>query len=499
MSGMVDREIMVYACWLKGRLRYLLRPYQKEVYDGVRRLEQQEEGPPIIFLNLSRQIGKSTTSAIILLEDCIRNPNTFVTFISATKVDAKDIIRKVMVPILDECPPDLKPQWRQDDYAYVFSNGSELAVLGADDEAQISRIRGRPRHKNVVDEARNIRHLENLVESVLIPSMLTTGGVVILSTTPADTPEHKSKDYYEQTKVDNALFEFTIWDAKQSCPDIFTNEVINKLARAYGGFEASAWQREFECKWVVEKTRALTPEWTDEYIIRFDEIPRNEYYPYFQKVVFLDIGYRDFTSLLFGYWNYDLHKLFIEDEWCDTGQATLVENVAEIVKNKEKELWGEPENIFRVSDNNDPRYTGQLAADFDLPFTWVVKSKGTHDKILHGMVKDVRTALKMGQIFVSDRCKVLALTLANGLWDENFKEFERGSNIGHADALAALMYGWRMIDKFDDPVPIPVRKGVRIERLNDPRVWTPQVEYKDWKIEGEDADTLADVFSREYK
>ena len=465
MEISVTREQAVYEAWRRGRLRYKLRPYQRVIYDNIRKFEQLgDKGPPIIFINISRQCGKSFLDSIILLEDCIRVATTYVTFVSSTKIDAKDIIKKVMTDIMSDCPEELKPKWRNDDHAYVFDNGSELAVLGADDDDQVRRIRGRPRHKNSVDEARNIRHLSNLVDSVLIPSMVTTGGKIILSTTPADSPAHKSKDYYDECKLQGALFELTIWDEQKSCPTEFTRDRLNYLAKASGGYKSTAWMREYEAKWVVESERAIVPEWseiTDTGPTRgktlTEEVPTDHLYHYYKKYTCMDMGVEDATWVGFGYYHFVRAQLIIEREWVKSGPEITTQLIAESVQHIETDLgWinlEQGKQILRIADNNNRQMLNDLTILYGTTFAPVSKTKDGKIGSLQAHVNRLREWIKNERIVINPNCKFLIGCLETGIWTENRDKFDHSLAYKHFDAIAGLMYLLKYVDQQTNPIP----------------------------------------------
>lgn len=454
----------IRVAWLRGVLYYKLRPYQKEVYNKLREIEADPKGSILIFVNASRQTGKSLTcGGIVLLEDCIRNPNTYTCFITATKQDAKDIIRKVMRPLLDDCPDDIKPKWNGSEFMYEFQNGSELAVLGADDKDQIARVRGRPRKKSVVDEARNIRYLDDLVESVLLPSALTTQGHVLLTTTPPNSPSHKSKDYYEQSKQNGSLIEYTIWDAQKSCPDIFNKEYIDRLAAASGGYQSTAFRREYEVMWVVESERAIVPEWS--HIIEegpppktlgnvyTKDIPRDKNYSYYKKYTCMDMGTRHATWTGYAYWDFKRAQLIVEDEWWTRGSLMTTELVANMILEKEKELWGNQKPDVRIADNNNLQMLQDLSLIYKVIFTGVSKTKDGRTGSLESHVNRLREWVTNGRIIINPRCQFLLGCLESGIWTETRDRFDTSRQYYHYDAIAGLMYLLKYVDRNTNPVP----------------------------------------------
>jgi len=123
------------------------------------------------------------------IEYCIRHPNSVIKYVAPTKMQVERFIRPIITEILQTCPEDLKPEYRTKDQIYFFSNGSELQLYEAE-KGNIESIRGGFSHIAIVDEAQDFTDLLYAVNSVLLPTTLTTKGKVLISGTPPKNPDH---------------------------------------------------------------------------------------------------------------------------------------------------------------------------------------------------------------------------------------------------------------------------------------------------------------------
>jgi hypothetical protein len=73
---------------------------------------------------------------------------------------------------------------------------------------------------------------------------------------------------------------------------------------------------------------------------------------------------------------------------------------------------------------------------------------------LIAQVDQVRVAVQEGKIVIHPRCKKLCAHLRHGVWKNIGKLFARESDMGHFDAIAALVYLWRNVQKRRNPTPL---------------------------------------------
>lgn len=90
---------------------------------------------------ISRQTGKSYTLALLSVETCLRKKDAVVKFVTPKLKMVKNILNKNMKVILQDCPPELMPEWKESEKVWRFPNGSEIQAAGSDNQNYDS-IRG---------------------------------------------------------------------------------------------------------------------------------------------------------------------------------------------------------------------------------------------------------------------------------------------------------------------------------------------------------------------
>jgi len=390
-------------------------------------------------INSARRLGKSFLMVLMASEDAIRNKGCQLRFAAPTQKALKKIILPLMRNLYKDCPQHLKPKYNQIDSVFTFPNGSEIHMAGAN-SGHAESLRGTEALKAYVDEAAFVADLKYLVDDILMPQLLTTRGQLVLSSTPPKTPAHDFVGFAERAAHDGHYSKYTIHEAG------YSKELIDLFMREAGGATSTTWRREYLCEFVVDENFALAPEWCDGYESAEDR-PLEKYFQHLHRYVGMDIGIRDLTVVLFGYYDFIKSRVVIEDEICMSGPQMTTDKLALSVKAKEKALWGTLPVHCRISDNNNLLLLQDLGTLHDLNFAPTTKDS------LEAMVNNVRIEINKGRVWVHPRCKQLLGCLKFGVWKDNRKEFDRSATYGHFDAFAALMYLLRSVDYTTNPIP----------------------------------------------
>lgn len=357
------------------------------------------------------------------------------------------MVKKIIVPrikeILKDCPKDLKPTYKVNDQVYIFPNGSEIHIAGTD-AGRAENLRGQVFHLAVCDEAGFIDDLSYLISSILIPTISTTQGRIILSSTPPISPDHAFVKYCRQAELEGNLIKKTIYDNP-----LIDAKYIDELKKACGGEESDAWRREYLAEFITSTKDAVIPEAT---VALMEELVKEHPRPlFYDSYTSLDLGYIDNTGLLLGYWDFMNAKLVIEDEAAFNKPTST--QIAEIVKQKEKELWEingtVKEPYKRIIDGNDITIADLNAPPNNLRFV-----KTRNDDLL-AAVNETRVMIYNKQIIIHPRCKHLISELKYAVWDSSGRKFARSDeeSRGHFDVLMALIYMVRNLNKQKNPYP----------------------------------------------
>ena len=376
--------------------------------------------------------------AVIAIETALGTINSQVMFGAPYQNALKDILLPIFRTILEDCPEDLRPVWKQLESKWVFKNGSYIKLCGANN-GQFDNLRGNKSDLFILDEAAQVDKLDEVVNSVVLPQLLSSKNPhkkLILPSTPPTTPDHPFKKYAEDAQAVGAYSHFTIFDGEYSA-----EELKPFMAKA-GGADSTTWKREYLAQFVVDSALHIIPEWTGhpEYV---QEFKKDDYFQFYQIVEGLDIGYRDFTAFILGYYDFQNSRLLIEYEYALKENDFTTDLLAKNIKELENEYTtANKTRIRRISDNNNLNLVADLARLHRLPFAPVSKNtgSGTDRKGKEWMVSQARQWINAGKLIIHPRCKMLIASLEFGIWKTGHSEFARSEKLGHYDFIDALVY-----------------------------------------------------------
>lgn len=470
----ITKEQAVAKLWEVGNLSYKLKGIQLE----MRNLVYESEHDISCFL-VARQSGKSFTMVTIACEFCQRNPFTKVLLLFPKKKDAAEVANSQFRIALEDCPEYLKPQYMVADKKFIFPNGSEI-LMGGTDGGSAESIRGKTLHLILMDESgfHDYNDFLYIVNSILLPTLTTTDGKVVMASTPSKEPDHPFMvNYIEPYRINGWLVEY----------DIFSNPLIDdkkrkKIAARFPlGEEDPEYQREYLLKTKVVNSLMAIPEW---YELETDIVKESERPIFSDNYVSMDPAVVDGTGIIFGYYDYLRKKLVIEDELflgADDRSLTTQE-IADGIIRKEHNLFINPYTgevntpYMRISDNNLPLLVNDLNFKHNIQFM-TTKKDGKEDK-----VNEVRMLMKRGNLEIHPRCKMLINHIQTAKWKANRKEFVRnkgdvskGIKPNHSDLLDALVYLVRNYHPYRNPYPDGyfelqgegVFRGSKVDKPND--------------------------------
>lgn len=441
--------------WNQGILTWKLDPTQKQLYDFYFANKSKT-----IVVNASRRLGKSFFLVILALEQCIRTPKSIIVYIQPETAMIRKNLNPDIETMLEDCPLELRPKFGSQDNVWTFPNGSKILLAGTDGQ-NYDKLRGGKAHLCLVDEAGYCSDLKKIITSILLPLTLNTRGRVILSSTTSTDPDHEFNNYMDSAEAKGDLIRKTILDAvedhKQSAEPRITEELVAEIIASYPkGILDQQFRTEFLCEKVFNSTDAVLPEFSAEVQAEtITEWPRPMFY---DRYTAMDIGFKDLTVVLFAYWDYDNAVLVIEDEYASNQITTSV--LAKNIKEKESQIWKnastkEDAEIYRRVSDNNLIVINDLAIDYKLHFIATDK----HDKL--SWMSELKRMVECYQIKINPRCKTLISHMRSASWDKHKKDFKRHSDGHHYDAVAALLYLSRNIDKTHNPYP----SGYKYTRL----------------------------------
>jgi hypothetical protein len=432
--------------WKRGNLSYLLTPVQKELYD----LYYTSKEKTNVWL-LGRRTGKSFCLAVLSIEECLRNPNVVVKVVCDTKVHLEQVFTPIVRKILLQCPETVKPKYLTKSYTYYFKNGSELQLAGSDG-GHAEKLRGSETKAAFVDEAGSCNDLQNLVKDILLPSTLLSKGKVILASTPSKDPKHDFHKYVEAAKRRGTLIKKPTY----SNP-LVPKEELEMLIEELGGRNSDAYKREIECEIIRDSELSVVPEFTED--IQKEIVKDWTNPPFYDSYVGMDLGYKDFSGLVFGLYDFKSGKVIIQDEilYDFKLKDNSLPQLIRLIKEKEQALWINPLTsehqapYIRVSDLNPivTQEIGRASREAGYPISFMNARKDDKE----AAVNQLRLLIAQKKLIIHPRCKNLLLQLEFCRWKSNKTEFERTDDGGHADLIDALIYLVRSIAYNKNPYP----------------------------------------------
>ncbi len=429
--------------WQRGVLNYRRRNTQKYL---KMQTEKAKKVSRKVYWETTRRLGKSSEMLAAQSEHCLQLPGWSAGFFAPVKEGLLDYIEPIIAKTFEDCPQDLKPYFNRQRFMLEFPNKSVIKFRGANNRQHRVR-RGNDYNEAGVDEARDVDQVDELIDSVIFPSLFDGDGYVTISSTPADSRSHPLFRYRQQAEAAGWLIRLTIWDANRLDPLVYPMTRIEEWRRetlqSVDG--DSKWRREYECEWVINASRAAVPEWQNKFIV---EVPRDPYYPFYQHYVAIDWGYRDFTAIGFATYLFRQAKLQVEGELAFSGQEVRSDIISAAIAGHANKLWGSEWSARMVSDSADPILINELNQHPGMSFVPVEKAH-----TLEAMLQQFRVLVNGGKIAVSMKCPLTLHCLANAVWDQHRKKLDQDVFARHFDHLMQLVYMTRILDEVSNPIP----------------------------------------------
>lgn len=389
----------------------------------------------IVVPNITRRFGKSSVSVVYAVEQAIRKKSN-VRYATAFLSDLENFIEPIFDSVLHDCPEDCRPQWLAAKKTWLFSNGSRIRLVGLDKNP--NGIRGNAIDLLIIDEAAFVAKLEYLYKSIIVPATMERPFKLLFPSTPPLSPEHFwARELVNKAKQRGTYIEMTI----DAIADLTPDERKRLLDEVGGEFSSTA-QREFFCKIVIDRARAVAPEFNQErHVFDLSSL---------QHIKWLYVGdsggVRDKTAILKVGYCHNLRKVIIG------GELYFEPHTPTPVIAKEFISWANDSAIILDAH-------GQTRVD--VAAHGISAAMPQKDDFTAG-IEMLNATLYNNEVLIDKSCRLLISTLEAGLLTLNRRDFERTESLGHCDAAAALIYALRAADKVTDYRPKPKRSEIFI-------------------------------------
>jgi PBSX family phage terminase large subunit len=418
----------------RGSIQHLLSNPQKKFYEIFNNRAIKSLG----FFG-TRRMGKSYSTLLFCFDYCVRNPRTIVRVVLPFLKMVKAIYEPIMSELYDSWPTELWPNYLKSESKLIFANGS-MIVFGGAAKDQVDSNRGSRSDLIVIDEAAacDNESMPYLIESILRPQLATSDdGRMIFTATPARTPDHHfMKNIYPTLLSKGHLVVATIDDN-----NLLSDEQKKAIEESYGGRSSPAFRREFLGELIVDDSFMLCPEFNQVEHVISELPPQTDNFGnqiVCQAVIAVDVGLVDDTAIITGYYNPTIDKFIVTSEYLNNGMT--LSQIAELIKERydpieANPLFNGPDMVIDVFDIA----SHSLRHDNKLVFRRPKKAK------IEESINFLRDCFKNEKILIHNSCKGLIEQLKNCIWKENRKDVERSDELGHADAIFALLYGLREV------------------------------------------------------
>jgi hypothetical protein len=367
------------------------------------------------------------------LEDALQHPDKQVAIVGPTHKQTKSIVTPLIKKITEDAPFGLITHKRGTS-TWEFSNGSSIILGGFD--TVLESLRGLDLYTVYLEESglapADPDEYYYLLYSVIFPTLMHSRGRIIHLTTPPRILGHPLViETMRKCKLSGTLYSFDI----EKNP-LLSPEEIEKEVQMLGGRESVTVRRELYCE--IIRDEAITV------VTTFDkERHVAEVNPTHQLVwtVGGDLGYtNDLSVFLLAGYDHNLGKILVTNEKVFPPSTPS----SEIVRSLGEWLTLKPTVIADIQGN-----TRVDMSALGLPTVEPLKDK------FESTITFIRNAFYQDVLLIDKKCKMLIETCENGMFNKNKTDFERSSTLGHLDALMALVYLLRSIDKVKDLRPRP--------------------------------------------
>lgn len=412
---------IIEQAWLRGQLTYKLHSGQLLIYEQL--LQLPPSARQIVFL-CGRRFGKSYMTLVIALMACLRSKRR-VLFCAPKKDQAGEIAGPLMDEVTADAPDGLIKRHRSSK-RWNFHNGSVFVLAGLDLVAET--IRGQGFDEIYLDESGSADPKDFMysIKSILLPTVLKSRGRIFHMTTVSRFEDHPLHvEVLPKAEAQGALFMFPT-----SASPLYTKDQLDEMCTEVGGPNSIDWRREFMCEMVRDGSIVAVPEFNYD-VVREFEMPRH-----FKSWLAGDLGgVRDKTAFLLMTYDFDRAKILVFDERIfekHTQTGTIVAEVKAM------------EAAWKVTPPRRVDCPGQIQVDMMGPPHHFACSLPAKDSF-EASINLVRT--HMPQIEIHPRCPGLIQTLKYARLNKTRTDFERTDAHGHADALMALCYGLRYVNR----------------------------------------------------
>lgn len=477
-------------CWREGDLSFFCSQIQIE----ARGLVYEHPSRRVVW-ETNRRFGKTRTAVVTSGETCLAFPGVRIPYAAPTATQVRAFVHPPMLELANSAPPELAPEIVRGEWVFPplqwldatgnpvrtkLHGGVELARFkgtkaaellcmsrvaphGCEDHKKADALRGTGTVFAVLDEVRDIPIAPYVIKQVIGPMLWEARSrwhsmvkaTMLVASTPPDEPDHPFIEIADAAQAKGAYFHATVYEC-----DHLDERAIEEAIEEAGGEDSVEWQVEGLAKRVRDPKRVVLPEWGDHLI---GEWTRPEY---FLPHIIGDMGFVDWTVMLFGYYDFAQDMAVIEREVA--GQKMLSTDLDDEVRKMQLDLWGPRAKVHRRridstarerADLSDEDYQGEESEEGERVHWQAVSRDGGERKgRMRALANRLRVRCKAKKLRIHPSCKITIAHCDAARWDAAQRTFarvkdENGNPLHHFDGCAAACYFDRDLDTLTNPYP----------------------------------------------
>jgi phage terminase large subunit len=397
----------------------------------------------------SRRAGKSHMAGCYVIAEALKHPRSTVPYVALTRGHAKRIMWKTLL----ELTRPYNPQVNLTELRITLSNGSDIVLAGANDEATAEVFRGQKFPLVVLDECASFRsHFREMVEEVIEPALIDMNGTLAMIGTPSAACRGLFFDATTQPTSPYSLHKWTILE-NPFIPHAQTwlNE---RMAERGWTEDTPAYRREWLGEWVAS---------TDSQVYAFSRekniaknIPQKLDY-----VLGIDLGYDDETAFVVIGYRSDLPHMYMVESYAKS-EMTITDIVRMIDDLTSR--YGTFTRIVADTGGLGKQIAAEIRKRYSVPVFPAEKTQKAE------FIQLLNDDLRSGKILVSPIEINFIEEITALQWDEEkegrFIEDPRFAN----HRCDAFLYAWReschYLSKTPDSIP-PMNSEAWFKRQED--------------------------------
>lgn len=327
-----------------GDLSWMLDDHQEKlIYNAYRDFEEamhEYEGDGFYncwMLDAGRQVGKTFTSALIRVEDCIRNAKSRYMSACTTEASLAEFIIPNIDAICDYLPDDIRPTFLRNHRGmkagYWFQNSSVYKLVGLDWKGG-KGLRGPRCDGCTVHEAAFVPNLAKVVVGVIQPQFQRgRDPTLILESSAPEDADHDFDIKFKPSCEKRKAYVFMTIDDNTA----LTQRKKDAILSAAREIDANDTEREYFGKRIRNTIKTVFTACEPHMLLKEYELPK-----YGVALLSLDPGQVHLFALQWSIYDVTLGQVVFIDDWAESNPNT--ERVAATIAAREYDLFGTQPN-----------------------------------------------------------------------------------------------------------------------------------------------------------